>query len=460
MAFFDKIPEDLFSVLASKNKYVYLESLFIIFQAYQEEMLIRKEDLIERLKGYLEISKFFPEGEDEEVPEDNSLSAIAHFILRKLEKTGWIYRDYAENFFDEIVYLHDYSIKILNTLYELQNKEVKDYNSYVHSAYNNLKNQDLERSEDAIFALLEAHKKTRELINELKSLLNNLRKYYQTLYEKEEVKQILKEHFDEFKELIDDRIYHPLKTFDSIPRYKTPIINILNSWLTDKEMMDLLINSSIKRRIYKDQEEALAKITGMINEIIDVYYKIDILLHEIDKKRASYTRASVERMQYLLNVDLSIKGKIVEILKAIPENEKIIETVNDNISLFLQSYIDENSLYIKKPERKIPDDKFIKISELEDESGAFEKEIDYLKERLKNSFTRQRIYKFFKELLKGKSEVLTKDITIESDEEFIMLILGIFMHDEKGSFYDIEFEKGDVEVNGYKIPEMRIKKKV
>ncbi|KYO66957.1 Wadjet anti-phage system protein JetA family protein [Thermovenabulum gondwanense] len=460
MAFFDKIPENLFSVLSSKNKHIYVECLFIIFKAYREEVLLRKDDLVERLKSFLEVSNFSPEGEEEELPEDNNLSSIAHFILRKLEKTGWIYRDYAENFFEELIYLHDYSIKILNTLYEIQYQEKKDYNSFVHSAYNNLKNQDVERSEDAIFALLEAHKKTRELIDELKSLLNNLRKYHQMLYEKEEVREILKEHFDEFKELIDDRIYHPLKTFDSIPRYKTPIINILNSWLTDREMMDLLVKSSLKRRIYKDEGEAISKITGMINDILEIYYKIDLLLYEIDKKRASYTRASVERMQYLLNADLSIKGKIVEILKALPERENIYEAVNKNINIFLQNYIDENSLYIKKPERKIPDDKFIKIPEIGDDASDFEREMDFLKERLKNSFTRQKIYKFFKELLKGKSEILSKDIKLENDEEFIMLILGVFMHDEKGSFYDVVFEKGSVFVNGYKIPQMRIKKKV
>ncbi|KXG75840.1 hypothetical protein AN618_17500 [Fervidicola ferrireducens] len=461
MAFFDKIPENLFSVLASKNKHVYLDSLFIIFQAYQEEMLVKKDDLVERLKSYLENSSFLPEEEeDEERPDDASLSALAHFILRKLEKTGWIYRDYSENFIEEIIYLHDYSIKILNTLYELQVDEVKDYGSYVHSAYNNLKNQDLERNEDAIFALREAYRRTKDLVNELKSLLNNLRKYHQSLYEKEEIRQILREHFDEFRELIDERIYHPLKTLDSIPRYKTPIINILNSWLYDKEMMDLLVKSSVRRRIYKDEEEALEKVTGMITEIVNIYYNIDVLLKEIDRKRAAYTRASVERMQYLLNVDMSLKGKIVEILKALPENEEIVTAVNEAVLLFPQSYIDENSLYVKKSERKLQDIKFTKIKEPEEE-GVFEKEMESLKERLKSALTRKKVFEFFKKLLKGKREVFSEEINLENDEEFLMLILGVIMHDEKGSFYDVAFEeKGSVSVNGYRIPRMKIKKKV
>ena len=57
----------------------------------------------------------------------------------------------------------------------------------------------------------------------------------------------------------------------------------------------------------------------MIGEILDIYDRLDELLEQIDRKNAGYTRASVERMQYCLNTDRDIKGKLVELLKALPE---------------------------------------------------------------------------------------------------------------------------------------------
>ena len=70
-------------------------------------------------------------------------------------------------------------------------------------------------------------------MDELKTLHNNIRRYHQALNDYFTVNDILMGHFDEYKELIMDRIYHPLKTMDSVPQYKIPIMKILTGWLSD-----------------------------------------------------------------------------------------------------------------------------------------------------------------------------------------------------------------------------------
>ena len=47
--------------------------------------------------------------------------------------------------------------------------------------------------------------------------------------------EVLHEHFDQYKVRISDRYYHPLKTFDSVTKFKRPILAILQKWLKDDD---------------------------------------------------------------------------------------------------------------------------------------------------------------------------------------------------------------------------------
>lgn len=54
MKLFELIPENLFSILASKNKKVYIEALFVLRKAFKQEMTISKTDLIAMLISNLD----------------------------------------------------------------------------------------------------------------------------------------------------------------------------------------------------------------------------------------------------------------------------------------------------------------------------------------------------------------------------------------------------------------------
>ena len=51
---FDKIPDRFFSILASRNKIIYAQALFVLHDAFREELEIRREDLIARLVDSME----------------------------------------------------------------------------------------------------------------------------------------------------------------------------------------------------------------------------------------------------------------------------------------------------------------------------------------------------------------------------------------------------------------------
>lgn len=54
MKFFEIVPSNLFSILASPNKEAYISSLFVIRKAFKQEMSIRKDDLVAMLIGDME----------------------------------------------------------------------------------------------------------------------------------------------------------------------------------------------------------------------------------------------------------------------------------------------------------------------------------------------------------------------------------------------------------------------
>jgi hypothetical protein len=468
MGLFHMIPENLFSLLASKNKEIYLDGLFVLRRAYKQEMIITKDQVVAMLISELEdrmmeIDLEDEEGEDEQgITPERNLSALAHFLIRKFNRTGWIDVEYATDSFEEQITLYDYSVKILNTLHELLDTTPREYNSFVYSTYSLLKTANEERDMYTYNALTQAYKNTSLLVDELKSLLNNIRRYHQALLDQTEVRGILKEHFDSFKEMVEDKIYHPLKTFDSVPRFKTPIINILKNWLDDPQITDILVTSAQRRKQGENKEDIIEEIIIMIEEIIGTYERLDILLKEIDRKKAAYTRASIEKVEYLLNTDRSIKGKLVEILKSAgkkgKQSEKLQQVMQESQNLFPQAFLDEFSLYVRRKKRIREPGEPLKMAQTVD-NALLEKELDDLVDRVKNSYTTRRIMNFMEQQFAGRQVIETGDLQISGDEDFIMIILGALKHDEAAAFYQIEFLPGYLLLDGYRLPQMRLSRK-
>lgn len=53
MGLFEVLPSNLFSVFNAKNKDVYVSSLFLLRQAFKQELVIEKDKLIQQLSTVL-----------------------------------------------------------------------------------------------------------------------------------------------------------------------------------------------------------------------------------------------------------------------------------------------------------------------------------------------------------------------------------------------------------------------
>ena len=125
MNLFEKIPDNFFSILSSKNKNIYGIALVTLYDAltmYRNK--IRKSDFLDLLKsrGEQEVSLFSFEDEDSEIDSsllyEPTLAQKANFVVRRLVDTGWIYIDTNIKTGTEYILIPTYSISMLNILYE------------------------------------------------------------------------------------------------------------------------------------------------------------------------------------------------------------------------------------------------------------------------------------------------------------------------------------------------------
>lgn len=325
-------------------------------------------------------------------------------------------------------------------------------------------------------ALQTAYENTIKLVDELKSLHNNIRRYHQALNAYVTANEVLKGHFDEYKSLIMDHIYHPLKTLDSVPRFKIPILNIISGWLSDTELRKKIAEQAMQRGKYMSLDEAMDDIIRKMNEINDLYEGMDAMLDEIDRKNSAYTRASMEKMYYLLNTDRSIKGKLVDIITAaapafammsgrkLPDSEGscdpgyLIDLLADSVRLYRQGYINDGSLYTRANKSTRHDNEEPLRIELPDEDIGEAAMQSFIK-NAKKIYTRQKVMAFVDRLMAGRDILNSSEIRLENNDEFIMLILAVIDSNEKNRNYRVEFTNGYVECDGYRIPCMRFIRK-
>lgn len=454
MRLFDRIPDRFFTILTSSKKGLYIQALFVLRQAFKTELIIRRTDLAAMIMDSLETDMMeadFSEEADEiqEIAKpDFSLSGKAYLLIRKLKETGWIEVEYESKSFEENITIPDYAIAVMNLLYELSTEEIKEYNSYVFATYAALQNA--KENPDYLYqALQAAYQNTVRLVDELKLLFNNIKRYYQRITAKLSVNELLAEHFDYYKDQIIDTIYYPLKTIDSVPRFKHAILLCLNEWVLQGDAVDTMAAQGVQRRIYATSEDGREDVLQKINYIANTFENIESMIGEIDKKHVEYTNASIDRIRYMMNADRSIKGKLVELLKHSAE-AAVFGGLQDNIIAYQHRYLDENSLYdrvrrtvktegIATPiEETLPDDHLIE-SFLGD---------------IRRQYSTRKVDDFVEACFAGKETFQTEELGMDNQEAFILFMLGTMRAGQKGAGYYVEFLQGSVERGDYRLPKL------
>jgi hypothetical protein len=280
------------------------------------------------------------------------------------------------------------------------------------------------------------------------------------------INEVVSDYYDTYKNQVLDRIYHPLKTFDSVARFKLPIIRILNHWLRDDQIRNKLVAQA---RVYSTEKDVYAlesDIIMKINVICDMFETLDLMINEIDVANGDYTKASTNKVLYINNNDKSIRGQLETIFKAytkavngIGNLPKILAKMQDSIFLFDQGYISDDS--ITMPINRLP--KMISSPMPIFETGDTFDE-DLMRQYLATTarvFTEAEIYEFMKIAFGNDDEVESINIPLPSYDAFLLLILAVLKHSDNGCFYTIaEIENvAQVSSYGYSLPNFKFRKK-
>lgn len=451
MAFFNRIPERFFSILASQKKELYVQALFVLRQAFKTELVIRREDLIvmlmDSLEEAFETADFSEEAAEESDAENaENLSGKAHLLLRKLKDTGWIETEFEAKSFEEHITIPDYAVAMMNLLYDLSTERVREYNSYVYATHAALVNA--KDNPDYVYqALHAAWKNTVDLVDELKTLFNNIRRYYAKIAGEGDVNTLLSEHFDEYKTRIVDAVYYPLKTMDSVPRFKHAIVSTLNAWGLEDETQDAIVQQGILRHVFENEEDGRDQMFSMINYIVEAYDGIEEMLGAIDRRHTEYVNASVEHIRYLMNSDRGVRGNIIELLRRSGDYDTLA-LMEKNLTVYRHQFFDDKSLYSEAKRTRKDSGPPLAIAKRDEPDGLVR---DFLKQ-VRKQYSDKKIDAYVRKCFGDRDRYATRDVPVDTTEDFLMFLLSTIRAGEKSAPYQIRFEEGYYSRNGYRLP--------
>lgn len=472
MRLFTLLPDNFFSILSSKNKDIYAEALLVLYHSLQtDELAIKKSDFIRTLRDkYRDILLALDLKEEGEVVEEESdeikqdeLPSKAAFVVRRLEECGWIDVEIDPTSFDEYLALPNYTIAFLTLLDELTSDDSGEYVSLVHSTYTELKSEDETRDEFLYTTLIRAYESTRKLKTELITLGHSIRIFQNRLGRVFSTNSILADYFDQYKTRISDRYYHPLKTFDSVAKFKRPIIQILQSWLHDEEVRNQLVMQSVMWTRNVNRIEAEKDIIAKINYICDMFETLDEMINQIDTKHQEYTKASASKILYLNNSDKTVKGHLDNIFKHYAEMTQkdenlkpLFNSFRDAVNMSHQGYVTPDSVTLPILRRYKVEGEALEVYDFDDVSEML---MEGFLDQTRNIFTDKRVFEFMELAFANEHVLKIEEIPLPDFDAFILLILATVKTNDEKCFYTVESEPGHVVNYGYRLPKLTFVRK-
>ena len=329
---FDVIPAHFFRVLTGKNREVYVEALLIIRKAFKQSMHIDRDDLIGQLIDRLsnldftfdltaeleaagEESRSDTSGPSVIRQEDNTWSGMAHLILRRLTATGWIEMEPRPQTFELQVTLPQYAIDMLGFLEKITQQDTQAYKNYAFTTYSALRTILDPESRDYLFtAFQSAYENCQHLLDALKSLLNNIRRYHRLLGDYIKANDILRGHFEGYQILVNERIFHPMVTRDSVLRFRQPVVSLIGQIMDHEDILQLMASQAVAESISAIPKMHWRPFCPSFKRSLDRFDDMDAVMMEIQAKNNSYTKASTDKLIYLLNQDRSVKEQLAQII--------------------------------------------------------------------------------------------------------------------------------------------------
>ena len=419
---FLEIPDSFWALFRSKNRQIYIEALLRINEEYQySNYFLSKEICISTLNDYFARNKVTLE-EDEEQDELEALEPVATRILNWLLKNHWLRKVDDYNNMTVYIVIPDYAAIFVDAFSHLAGEDEDETQVYIQNVYAIL--FAFRNDPRANIGLLKtALINTRKLNKSLQDMLHNIDKFFESLLKQDNYGDLLKEHLDGYVEEIVQKKYHILKTSDNFYLYKADIKKLLQEMRQNTEWLESVCKKNKQLRGIELNVEDICEQLDLIEKgFADIEHRII----NMDREHTQYIRATVTRLNYLLNTEDNMKGLVIRVLNSLSESqddeekEEKIQKVSGIINLSYPELLSQKSFYKR---RKAKQNFLDALASDEKQEEELSKE-DILKlNKMKKRYSRKQIEDFVEEhMTEGRFMVRKEDIT--DDETFEKLVLA------------------------------------
>lgn len=445
MILMNEIPDRFWSLFRSINRSTYIEALLKINEEYEYSNYFLSREMCIQLLGEYFSRKKYVLWQDETEDDWDTLEPPATRVLNWLLRNGWLRKvdDYA-NMTVNIV-IPDYAAVMIEAFARLTSDEEDETEVYIQNVYAilfSLKND----PRSSITLLNTALVNTKKLNKSLQDMLHNMDKFFGNLLEQKNYSSLLKEHLDRYVEEIVNKKYHILKTSDNFYLYKTDIKRWITSMRQDEEWTRHMCSRATGFFGRRPPGVTEAQVMEKLDQLERGFDDIEHRIANMDKEHTRYVRATVTRLNYLLNQEDNMKGLVIQLLNHLSEygcTDQDVQAIGNEMNLSQLNILSEKSLYKKR--RTKSDFK----EQLRDEDVSEELSMEEVLNlnKVRNRYSKKEIEDFIEDRMENGIMEVDKD-TARSDEEFEKLILAYDYSTRQKSRYTVENPEPEMIHNG------------
>lgn len=445
MILMNEIPDRFWGLFRSINRSTYIEALLRINEEYEySNYFLSREVCLQVLDEYFN-QKRFVIWQDELEDEADETEPPASRVLNWLLRAGWLRKvdDYAS--MTVHIVIPDYAAVMIEAFFKLTTDEEDETQIYIQNIYAILFS--LKNDPRASIGLLNtAFVNTKRLNKTLQDMLHNMDKFFASLLEQKAYGELLKDHLEGYVEEIVKKKYHILKTSDNFYLYKNDIKRWISSMREDVSWMEEM---SVRSR----NKVTAADISEKLDQIERGFDGIEHRIANMDKEHSRYIRATVTRLNYLLNQEDNMKGLVIRLLNHLSDaedQEAAIQETGNFMNLSQVSILSEHALYKKRKPRSV----FKETLVADEESVELTAEEILSLNRLKSRYSRKEIESYLDSHIENGRMEVTED-TVKTAEDFEMLILAYDYSTRRKSIYAVEDQEPELIDNGrYRYPKL------
>jgi len=329
---FDRIPDRLFSPLASANRHIYaaliLDLYPLFFDQIHADVFPSRETVRQEIEERLAVMSAIWQEESEPSLQPEPDANPAALSYRRLLAAGWIEEE-----------VEGYRVRVtvppaVGTLWaslmEIARPDRVFYGGMVLSIFNNVQKA-WEEPQAQVLALRQAAREARRFLQHLNTMIYGLKGLLDDIAGFDDHRQILSRFFEDFVERILVQDYKRLKTRNNPFRYRQQILQRARDLEFDLERKQALVEGFMEQSGETDSEAAWQAVNDDIARLRGVFEQLDGHLARVDRYRAKVERRVADTIRYLDRSQPGMAARIAGLLQRLGPHIGAIEDSADTI---------------------------------------------------------------------------------------------------------------------------------